>query len=1451
MSNKPSHLSPARERRRSRLRAGLGGSLAVLLGVSLAGAAVPALSAAALSASSATVSGATPLTLAPSTEAPLLAVPSDLPTASYTPEDYSVADEPAPLRDCVPNLLGASGDTSMIPSRDFWLLRGDTMQFKALTTLCAQINNQWNSTPDQLNFSPPASRINWYDPDGDTKGEAVDVGPLCTLTATTGCWDPTFATSLYKVTVTDPVVDSGYYTRQVSGIRAPAGRTGVVQAGLGNTTGSQALRIADPQLKLKKEVCINSGDAGNDGTGAGEGCDPNDDALWVPSQLVAADSTVLWRLTVTNTGNVNLQDVKLATETSSPESNTDSCLAGFQNVDLASGVEFDAGAGEWSEVPNEDGEWPGGETARHVCATEVGKADLTNSAHANATFSEVDLNGNPLVDRFTDPMDNNSHRVGSGVAGATVHTVHADLTLEKFVCASGTGCEPYESDTSAWVKSTSVDRGSDVEWTLVVTNTGNVPLGEVALNSDVLTNENAGNLSDCVVGTKFPSPSGDGLLAVGASTSISCKTQKVANTNKLLPLINTAKVSATPIVTNPDAPGQPFASSLSDEVYSNEDSASVFAELHPALTIQKSASVSTVSKANDVIQYSFLVENTGDVPLSDVKVTDDPAKFTGSGALSAIVCPTTELAVGASFNCLASYRVTQADVDAGSILNVATASGTSPEGDPVDAPESEVIVTAPAAPAISLVKSADRTKFDAAGEKVEYSFVVTNTGNTTLKEITVAETSFTGEPGNLAAVDCPATTLAPGASVTCTATYTTVQADVDRGSVLNTATAEGISPAGAAVVADPSEWKLTAEQNPAASLKKVAYTDELILGETVRYGFRVTNTGNVTLTDVSVSEESFTGNPAFLSEITCPTEPLAPGETVECTANYVVQQADVHSGYLDNTASAKAMPFGMLGAPGLEVKTSPSETTLPGDPRPELELVKTADLSLIKAVGDPIVYTFTVTNTGNVRINDVTVEETSFSGDAKALSALECPTDRVLAPTESLSCTATYAATQADLDSGALKNVAIATGKAPRGDAVESAEAKVTIPTDAKPAISLVKSVDKTSVSKAGESVKYSFAVTNTGNTTFTDLKVVDDAKKFTGTGKLSAVSCPTTKLAPGESVTCTATYEMTQADIDSGSVVNVATANAASPSGIAVTAPESKATVSAKPNAGLAIVKTVDAKVIQSVGQTLNYSFKVTNTGNVTMGNVKVVDDAKQFSGTGKLSAVTCPVTVLAPGESVTCVATYRVTQADLGTESLDNVAFATGLPPRAPGAVISEKSAVVSSNSAVTTPVTPASGNLVVEKQLDGLAAGNAAVQGKVFKIAVTCQAPAENGGPGSVLWSGEVKIKGGQKKLLVDDAGDPWALPGGTRCFAQEIDRGGADVTTIEHDSWENGVVVTAGNPADPQRLQLLVTNTFGPSALALTGYGVSGILILAAIGGAAGLLLMFVRRRRQSA
>ena len=176
--------------------------------------------------------------------------------------------------------------------------------------------------------------------------------------------------------------------------------------------------------------------------------------------------------------------------------------------------------------------------------------------------------------------------------------------------------------------------------------------------------------------------------------------------------------------------------------------------------------------------------NTGNLTVTGVAVSDPLP------GLGAITCPGTSLAPGANTTCSATYTVTQANVDAGSIPNTATVTGVAPNGSSVSDTASAT-VTATRTPAISIVKTASPTTVTAANQIVNYSFLVTNTGNVTLTSVGVSDPL----PG-LSPITCPLTTLAPGASTTCTATYTATQADIDAGQIVNTATATGTPPAG-------------------------------------------------------------------------------------------------------------------------------------------------------------------------------------------------------------------------------------------------------------------------------------------------------------------------------------------------------------------------------------------------------------------------------------------------------------------------------------------------------------------------------------------------------------------------------------------------------------------------------------------------------------------------------
>lgn len=670
--------------------------------------------------------------------------------------------------------------------------------------------------------------------------------------------------------------------------------------------------------------------------------------------------------------------------------------------------------------------------------------------------------------------------------------------------------------------------GDLVTYSFAVTNTGNVPLAGISVTETAFSGTGTLSAVDC------PQAS----LAAGGSETCTATYHVTQADVDAGQVTNTAVAHGTP----PSGPA----------VDSAPSPATVTANQTPAITLVKSASPPTYNAAGDPVAYSFKVTNAGNVTVHGVAVAE--TAFSGTGTTPAVTCLVTTLAPGAFTTCTAAYSVTQADVDAGRVTNTAAANALDPAGGPVTSNQSSAAVTTTPSPDITLVKTASPATYAAPGDQVTYSFKVTNDGNNTLTGVSVADTAFSGT-GTLPAVTCPVTTLAPGAFTTCTAAYSTTQADVDAGQVTNTAVATGLPPTGPAVSSQPSPAVVTASQAPAITLKKSALPATYHKpGDLVIYLLKVTNTGNVTLRNVSVNETAFTGT-GILTGIEAGATTLAPGASTFFTARYRVTLADVDAGKVDNTAVAHGTP---PSGPAVDSPPASAEVTAPAGPA--LTLVKSASVKTVKSVGEPVTYSFLVTNTGNVTLTSIAIAEGAFTGTG-TLSPVTCP-DTTLAPGATVTCTATYHVTQADIDRGKTDNTATATGSPPSGPAATSNPSTAEDTSPAAPALHLVKTASVKVVEAAGARVTYSFKVTNTGNDTLHGITIKDTA--FSGAGQLSAVKGGAATLAPGASTTFTATYKVTAADLKAGKIANTALAGGRDPAGAVAWSNPSSAVVKA-----------------------------------------------------------------------------------------------------------------------------------------------------------------------------------------------------------------------------------------------------------------------------------------------
>ncbi len=306
---------------------------------------------------------------------------------------------------------------------------------------------------------------------------------------------------------------------------------------------------------------------------------------------------------------------------------------------------------------------------------------------------------------------------------------------------------------------------------------------------------------------------------------------------------------------------------------------------------------------------------------------------------------------------------------------------------------------------------------------------------------------------------------------------------------------------------------------------------------------------------------------------------------------------------------------------------------------PALSMGKSASPLSYTAVGNVISYDFVVTNTGNVPLaGPVTISDDRSTDET-------CTATSSLDPGDSITCTASYAITQADLDSGTVTNTATASA-----DGITSAPDSATVIAAQGPALVLAKSASPLTYAAIGQVIAYEYVVTNAGNVTLSGPFVIDD-------DKATDESCPATaSLDPGKSITCTASSTITQAELDVGSLTNTASATNGT-----VTSNDDSATVTAVPSVGLSLVKTASDATFDKAGDVIDYDYVVTNTGNVSLAAPVVVTDDK--------TAVTCPnlTTVgdldanLDPGEAVTCTSSYTITQGDVDAGGVTNTAIAS----------------------------------------------------------------------------------------------------------------------------------------------------------------------------------------------
>jgi len=613
----------------------------------------------------------------------------------------------------------------------------------------------------------------------------------------------------------------------------------------------------------------------------------------------------------------------------------------------------------------------------------------------------------------------------------------------------------------------------------------------------------------------------------------------------------------------------------------------------PSLTIDKTASPTTVSAAGQTVTYSFLVSNTGNVTITGLQINE--TAFSGTGAAPAITCPVTTLAPTESTTCTGTYAVTQQDIDAGSITNTATASGTNPAGGTTTSPADSATVTSTATPNVSVVKTGPASVD--VDSSFQYTLTLTNNGGSTTGTNLIVQDQLPAGMQATAASGATCTNLnVSGALLTCT-----VPGPIAPGGnavVTLTVTAPpSTTPPGPGCVNGATTSCSSVDTDvlsPLLNLVKTASDTEFTLGVPASYTIQVFNTGATATTAVSTITDVV---PNGLTIGALPAGCAATGQTVTCTipaglpvgvgaaVNFIIPVTPTEAAVPQVTNTASVSGGGDPGCPNQG--RCENGVTTPVTFNAALTLDKTASPTTVSAAGQTVTYSFLVNNTGNVTITGLQINETAFSGTGAA-PVITCPVT-TLAPTESTTCTGIYAVTQQDIDAGSITNTATASGTDPIGGTTTSPTDSATVTSTAAPAQTLLKALtsnadgDTSGTVSVGDVLTYTITMTNTGNTTLTGV-VVNDSKITPNT-----ITCPS--VAPGGTCVLIGNYTVTATDVTTGNVSNTA----------AVTSP-----VCPVGSTAAACTTTLVTPVVAPV---VEY-FKATNTG----GPVSVGDTMTYF---------------------------------------------------------------------------------------------------------------------------------------------------------------------------------------------------------------------------------------------
>jgi uncharacterized repeat protein (TIGR01451 family) len=698
--------------------------------------------------------------------------------------------------------------------------------------------------------------------------------------------------------------------------------------------------------------------------------------------------------------------------------------------------------------------------------------------------------------------------------------------------------------------------------------------------------------------------------------------------------------------------------------------------------------VGNVTAAGDVITYLIDVNNTAEVPLTNLTVNDP---------MIGIINNVTNLDEGSNEIFYGNYTVTQADIDnngngTGFIINNVTAV-CDQNASANNATATVPITSCTIVKTITDVTGDGNGNVTAAGDIISYQINVNNTAEMDLTNVTVTDPMLGGLLLNL-------TDLGIGSNETVYGNYTVTQADIDNngngtGFIINNATVDcdQLGPKNAIVATPIVSCAIVKTVIDVAG--KGPGGNATAAGDIISYQINVNNTAGMDLTNVTVTDPMLGG----ILNVT----DLSIGSNETLYGNYTVTRADLTNdgngtGFIINNATVDCDQLG------------PKNTIVqvPIDTAAYFEGIVTDVAGLgpggnVTGAGDVITYQVNVTNEGITDLTNVTVNGTltNLMGPISSIN-----NDTVLNPGETWTYTGNYTVTQADINNnGAVKGKSV--NNAPTFETaarrlVKSTEASETagdgfikntvtfdsdqlgpkddtiqVPLERDPHYSMSKSViepDESGdciVNTPGDEIPYRIVVKNDGNVDLNGVSVNDPMISLTGP---SGDDNEPGVLNPGEAWVYNGIYRLTQDDINNGgNIDNTAfvKSNELPDESSDVSQPiEQKADLSIQKS--IAGIDEIGDFMINQPGEVISYQIAVENNGNVDLHHVHVTDSL--INSIIKQTGDSTDPEVLNPGETWVYTGDYIVTQNDLDSigedsvGSIENTATVTcdGLEPK-----------------------------------------------------------------------------------------------------------------------------------------------------------------------------------------